>query len=39
MGYFDKYIVEAEYNPCVGCGGEDCVCCEFYADKLATELN
>lgn len=23
------------YNPCKGCGGEDCVCCEVWLERQA----
>lgn len=22
-----------DYDPCDGCGGEDCVCCEVYLER------
>ena len=29
--------IKAEYDEiCKSCGGEDCLCCEIYYDKLAT---
>lgn len=32
---YGEYILcidddDATYNPCDHCGGEDCVCCEYY---------
>lgn len=24
------------YNPCIGCGGEDCVCCSYYLEQQAS---
>ena len=23
------------YNPCTGCGGEDCICCQVYLERQA----
>ena len=26
-------IEDEDANRCAGCGGEDCVCCEYYHDR------
>jgi len=28
------YEEDDEYNPCDGCGGEDCVCCGVYVERM-----
>lgn len=26
-------IEQEDANRCAGCGGEDCICCEYYLDR------